>query len=67
MPGRIPPPREPADAGCVDDSQAVVAADATSAGDFEPDYEEFEPGGRDRRLGRAIRAWIRQIAPGGGE
>lgn len=45
MTGEANRPPEPDDAGCVDDSDAVKAADATSEGDQEPGYEEIEVGG----------------------
>jgi hypothetical protein len=41
MPTEVTQPEEPADAGCVDDSAAVIAADATAQDDQEPEYEEI--------------------------
>lgn len=37
--------REPEDAGCVDETKAVEAADAKSGNDSEPEFEEVETGG----------------------
>lgn len=47
MSGESPQVHEPEDAACVDDGAAVRAADATSMGDREPDYDEIELDGGD--------------------